>query len=192
MIDNTIDTKEQILQSTTELFAQGGYDGISMRKIALLSGIAPSVLYYYFKNKHVLLKEMFNKNNTLLGKDRNTLPQAKSASQMIEQRIRFQLDHAEQIVAILKYFLTYRSKFNKLPNNGYIPEKGYFHIEEALRYGVQTGEFANREIEEQAKVITHAINGFLLEYYPNIPKDEEKQALITTIHKFIMRSVLRV
>lgn len=188
MSPSNSNTKQKILKSTVSLFAQAGYEGISMRKIAKEAKIASSVLYYYFTDKDILLKYMFDTINSELGVSRSDLPKQKTASEMLKQRIRFQLEHAEQIVAVLKYYLTYRKQFQKNPT-GYVPQKAYLHIEEALHFGVTTGEFLNDEIEEQAKVITHAINGFILEYYPDVPHSDEQEKLVNTIHSFIIRAI---
>lgn len=181
-------TKDKIIQKAVRLFAHQGVDGLSMRKLADRSGIAQSVIYHHFKNKDVLLKYLFDTTNTKLGKLRAKLPQTQTSSQMLKQRITFQIDHAEEIVAVLKYFLTYRKEFEK-QNLGYVPEKAYLHIEEVLARGVKSGEFIEMDIAKEAKVITHAINGFILEYFPKKPTGKEKRELIESIHRFILRSI---
>ena len=57
--------------------------------------------------------------------------------------------------------------------------------------GVASGEFAINptKIEEEAKVVTHAINGFLLEYYPAIPNPKELKQVTKSIHTFLLRSL---
>src|SRR5271170_1419471 len=45
----------QILDFATEVFADKGYDGASMRDLSRLSGISLAGLYYYFKSKENLL-----------------------------------------------------------------------------------------------------------------------------------------
>jgi hypothetical protein len=64
-------------------------------------------------------------------------------------------------------------------------------MQEVIAYGVKTGQFTvhSADIPKQAKVAAHAINGFLLEYYPHIPKDSERNAVIDDIHHFIIRSL---
>lgn len=182
------ETKIEILKQATILFAGEGYEGLSMRILARKVRVAPSVLYYYFKDKDALLKSMFDFINTNLGIERSKLAQSKSTSDMLKQRIEFQLDHAEEIVAVLKFYLTYRKKFKKLPT-GFVPDKAYLHIEEVLTYGIEKKEIEPTDIQEQSKVMTHAINGFLLEYYPSIPTNDEKHQLIHVIHKFLWRAI---
>lgn len=182
------DTKQLVLQKTTALFASGGYESFSMRTLAEQIPIAPSVLYHHFKDKDALLKEMFDHLNTLLGKKRAQLPIPDSAAEMLKQRIAFQIDNQEAIVAVLKYYLAYRKSFKRF-KNGFVPDKSALHIEEVLLFGIDRGEFTISDIDDDAKVITHAINGFLLEYYPYTPKGKEKAELVNRIHDFLLRAL---
>lgn len=183
-------TKKLILKHAVSLFAQGGYAQFNMRTLARKVRIAPSVLYYYFPNKEALLKDMFDTINTELGVARNRLPLPSSMEDMLKQRIEFQLDHAEEIVAVLKFYLAYRKKFKKLPT-GFVPDKAYLHIEEVLEHGISRGEIISSNTKKDAKVLTHAINGFLLEYYPDIPSQQEKQELIDTIHRVLWKAITK-
>ena len=72
-----------------------------------------------------------------------------------------------------------------------LPPKAYLHIEEVLHKGVSTGEFSvpARRIEPLAKIITHSINGFLLEYYPYSPGAAERSKLVAELSDFTMRSL---
>src|SRR6516162_3685445 len=45
----------EILDYATEVFAEKGYEGASMRDLSRLSGISLAGLYYYFKSKEDLL-----------------------------------------------------------------------------------------------------------------------------------------
>ncbi len=181
-------TKNKILQKAIPLFASSGYDEFSIRPLAENIPVAPSVIYHYFKDKDELLKEMYEGLLKTLGKKRAKLPTPKTASEMLKQRIEFQIDNQETVVAILKYYLAYRKRFKKF-KNGFVPEKSALHIEEALRFGIKTKEFYVKDLEDDAKVITHAINGFLLEYYPVTPKGKEKKELIDRIFNFLIRAL---
>lgn len=183
-------TEEKIIQHTLTLVALSGYETFSMRQLAKAIGIVPSVLYHYFPDKDSLLKKVFDQTNTALGERRNLLPLRSNVTEMLRQRIQFQFDNAEAIVFVLKYYLAYRDTFRKLPT-GYVPEKAYLHIEEVLRFGVMKGEFLDEQLAEQAKVITHAINGFVLEYYPAQMSDEEKNNLVNSITLFIYRGIVK-
>lgn len=184
------DKKQEILSTAMKLFALQGSEGVSMRVLADQVGTASSVLYHYFPDKNVLLKEAYDVTNKSLGMHRANLPKTVSAVDMLRQRIIFQLDHAEEIVFVLKYFLTQRPQLPKI-KNGYVPEKATRHIEEVLEYGKNTGEFRVGNVAEDAKVITHAINGFVLEFYPATLTSKEKEALVNLIQKFLLRALTK-
>lgn len=183
-------TREIILKKTKKLFARNGYEGFSIRILANVSDVGLSSIYHFFKDKDVLLKEVFDKTNTQLGIERAKLSIPDTASQMLYERIIFQFKYIEDIVFVLKYYLHFRKNFKRL-QDGYVPTKAYLHIEEVLRAGVKSGEFTidEADIEKEAKVITHAINGYLLEYYPDRPKKSEIDEVVAPIHKFLMRSL---
>lgn len=186
----TINTKPTILRTAKRLFAVNGYEGFSMRTLAKESGVGLSSIYHFFNDKDEILKSIFNKTNSDLGIARAKLPKTDSAKAMLLERIKFQFEHIEDVVFVLKYYLHFRPDFVKL-NTGYLPDKGYTHIEEVLKQGVIKGEFciSASEISKESKVIAHAINGFLLEYYPHPPKKSELENITKSIHSFLIRSL---
>jgi AcrR family transcriptional regulator len=52
------DTKTHILKKAEQLFAQCGYDGVSMREIAEACDITKANIYYYFKDKDSLYMQV--------------------------------------------------------------------------------------------------------------------------------------
>jgi len=50
-------TKEEILESATPLFAEAGYNGVSMRRIAQAVGLNAASLYHHFPDKETLYIE---------------------------------------------------------------------------------------------------------------------------------------
>ncbi len=182
-------TKQKIYTAAKRVFALYGYDGLSMRRLAEQAGIALSVIYHHYADKDELLKEIFDTTRIQLGAERAKLPARTNASDMLYDRIVFQIDHAEDVVFILKYYLHYREKFGR-NDAGYIPVKAYLHIEEVLEAGLASGEFRiQNTIQKEAKIVTHAINGFLLEYYPIKVSAAEKRELATSIHDFVLRAI---
>ena len=182
-------TKAKIDSAAKQAFALYGYDGLRMRQLAQQAGVSLSVTYHYYQDKDSLLERLFAETVKLLGQKRQQLPQRSRAATMLKDRIGFQLDHAVDIVFILKYYLHYRDRYQANPT-GYLPETAYTHIKEVLRHGEAQNEWhLQQPIEQEAKVITHAINGFVLEYFPAPLAKTEKAALITSIHDFIVRAL---
>jgi AcrR family transcriptional regulator len=185
-----MNTRDKIIRNATQIMALHGANGVSMRKLATECAIAPSVLYHYFENKDYLLKDLFYEVSKNLGRERRKLTDADDPIVMLRQRIEFQIDHAEEIVAVLKYYMAYRETFPK-QEQGYVPDTAYLHIKEVLDRGIADGVFIPMDVDEEAKVIAHAINGFLLEYYPDKPEGDEREALINSIHRFVVRSIAK-
>lgn len=183
-----MDTKKRILNEALDIFALQGYEGLSMRSLAKNSGITPSVLYHHYQSKDSLLDELFKSINTELGIRRANLKSLKTATSLLRQRIEFQLNNSKEIIAILKYFIYFRSKFKRNPN-GFVPEKTSLHMEEVLKLGQKTSEFRIDNLKKQAKVMTHSVNGFIIEYFPHKFAESEKKALVNSLHTFIIRSL---
>ncbi len=181
-------TKNIILEKAVEIFARGGLGEFRIRLLAEQTGVVPSVIYHYFKDENTLLREMFDYTNTELGRLRALLPHRKTTIDMLKQRIEFQLDNADKIVAVLKYYLAFRKTFPKF-KGGYVPDKSALHMEEFLEFARAQGDYKTGNLSDDAKVMTHAINGFLLEYYPNTPQGADRRALIRRISNFLMRAV---
>jgi AcrR family transcriptional regulator len=178
----------QLLETAAQMYAQFGYADFSIRKLAARAGIAHSVIYHHYVNEASLLKAMFEYASSELGRRRKLLPDSRTAETMLRRRIEFQVDNAELIVAVLKYYLSHRLAF-EATGKGFVPDKSALHIEEVLEYGMRTGEFQVDNLADESKVIAHAINGFLLEYYPHAPSGEEKNELISRIHLFLMKAL---
>jgi AcrR family transcriptional regulator len=87
----------EILDYATEVFADKGYDGASMRDLSRLSGISLAGLYYYFESKEKLLYIIQQHTfATIVERLRERL----AASSDPEERIRiFVHNHVEYFVA---------------------------------------------------------------------------------------------
>lgn len=177
-----------IFEKAAEIFAQGGLRGFSIRLLSKNLGVVPSVLYHHFPSEETLLREMFNYLNTELGRKRSELPPSTNTSEMLKKRIAFQLENATAIVAVLKYYFAFRTTFTQT-HDGFLPDKSALHMEEVLQFAKINGEYKHLCLQNDAKVMTHAVNGFILEYYPYTLKESEKTELVNRIHDFLFRAL---
>ena len=53
-------TKDRILQVALKLFAQHGFEGARMEKLAAEVGINKASLYFHFKSKEEIFQELFH------------------------------------------------------------------------------------------------------------------------------------
>jgi len=182
------ESRKTIEQTAIAIFARGGYEALSMRTLAKESGVSLSSIYHFFSDKDVLLKALFDQINTKLGVDRRALTNRKSAYDALLDRVMFQFQHIEEVVFVLKYYLHFRPDFLRL-HNGFVPPKAYLHIDEVIQKAIDTGVYKGSDPTSDAKIITHAINGFLLEYYPDPPHGRELTQLSREITDFLYRSI---
>lgn len=183
-------TKQVIEQAAFELFAHNGYESVSMRKLAANSGVALSSIYHFFTDKDILLKQIFDTVGSELGQSRRHLPERATAKEMLVDRVDFQFQYIDKVVFALKYYLHYRTDFLRNPT-GFIPPKAYLHIDEVIAKGLETGEYVSGDPVRDAKIMAHAINGFLLEYFPDPPTGDERTKLVNDIATFLSRSMER-
>ncbi|MHC4841833.1 MAG: TetR/AcrR family transcriptional regulator [Planctomycetota bacterium] len=54
-----LDTKQRILKEGARLFAERGYDAVSVREVVESAGVKKPTLYYHFGNKEGLATEIF-------------------------------------------------------------------------------------------------------------------------------------
>ena len=54
------ETKEYIFRTAARLFANKGYNGVSMREISEESGVTKPTIYYYFGSKEGIYRELFD------------------------------------------------------------------------------------------------------------------------------------
>lgn len=188
MNEKSLDPRTIIVATTRRLLAEHGAVGLGMRQVAMSCSMSVSSLYHYFHDKDSLLKAVFDETNTQLGRLRADLPAQPTAAAKLQQLVEFQLDHAEEVVAVLKYYLAYRNLYQK-NDRGVLPEKAYLHMLEVVESGVASGEFEVRDSVSDAQVMTHAVNGYLLEYYPYILPQTEKNQLATKITNFLLRAL---
>jgi len=59
-MEDTMSTKEKILDAALTLFAENGYDGTSMEQIAIIAGIKAPSLYKHYKGKEDILNALID------------------------------------------------------------------------------------------------------------------------------------
>lgn len=178
-------SNDTIRRTAKQLFAQRGYDGVSMRVLAKESGVGLSSIYHFFADKDELLKAIYTETNTRLGVERKAMALKPSFELALVQLIDFQFDHMEDVVFVLKYYMHYRQDFAALPTKT-LPPKSTLHVEEILQQAVDNGEMklSQNMLERQARIIAHTINGFLLEFYPDMPDASERRTIANDIVSF--------
>lgn len=59
----SLETKEKLFQTAVRLFAEDGFEGTTMRKIAQKAEMAPGAIYYYFESKESVVQEYYRRSH---------------------------------------------------------------------------------------------------------------------------------
>lgn len=180
--------EQQILHSVRKLFSRSGSHGMSMRLLAKELQLAPSVLYHYFQNQDDLMYQMYRFTNYEVGLRRAALPKQRTVRQQFAQLIQFQFDNAESVVAVLKFYLVFRDSFAQSEHKT-LPKEAAKHVTEVLQFGIEQGVY-RPDCLDDAKIIAHSINGYLLEHFPYDIEQQKLQKLIDHLVRFFEQPLL--
>lgn len=179
---------EAIMLITKKIAALEGIEAISMRRLASDLETSPSNLYNYYEHKESLLEETFESTQKSIRQSLQDLPPVSDIDELLEQRIRFSLDHALEIVYLLRFFLHFKHHFPE-HDQGFVPSRAYRHITEVIEKGIKQNEYHSESPDQDAKVIVHAVNGFILEYFPHLDDPNHKTTVAQAITSFVTRAL---
>ncbi|MCF8110588.1 MAG: TetR/AcrR family transcriptional regulator [Desulfobacteraceae bacterium] len=159
------DRKNAIIDAATRLFAQKGFSETSTAEIAENAGVAHGTLFYHFKNKQGIIREIFSRSGSVyLAELHRTLEDYNSGIEKIEAAIRLSKDyskrHRQQILIFLRMFPDLK--------DAETPEKKLIDsvrtrftdmIKQSLAQGKQDGTIECMDTEATARVINSLIFG---------------------------------
>ncbi len=95
--------REEILGIAADLFAQKGFNGVSVAELGAACGFSGPALYRHFRSKHAMLAEMLvSISNELVEVGRQRVREAGSPAEaldsLIDWHVSFALDHKSLIV----------------------------------------------------------------------------------------------
>lgn len=93
-----MNTKEKIFLTAAELFSKSGYDSVSVREICDAAGITKPVLYYYFKDKESLLKELIEETFRI-------------GDELKQKYFKEENDFFENIYAVIKIYKVFLKRY---------------------------------------------------------------------------------
>jgi len=92
--------RERILDAAERLFAEGGFDGVSMRAVAAAAGVGVPLIVYHFETKQGMYRAIFERYQAVLDARLAALRQAPAPGQdAIEHIVRAFVQPAVQIHA---------------------------------------------------------------------------------------------
>lgn len=139
------DTKTKIFLVAARLIAEKGYNGVSMREISEQSEVSKPTIYYYFKSKEEIYKELVNVGlNYVFGMlkeiETSDMPYKKRLVQLMKKNFQLCLKHPE----FTKFFFSLLTFADAMPFLKIfaleVQEKGKI-LSAMIRKGIDAGEF---------------------------------------------------
>ncbi len=184
------DNRLRIIAAARTLFAQAGYDGVSMRKIAQLADCSPAALYQLFPGKRQLLLhlwgEVFTQLIEALEACYRDTPPAGRLSAMCLMLIDFWLARPDDYLAI---FLV-EDRPDTEEDSHFVESFDLPRRLEVLRTAIveaqARGELRAEDPHEQQSVLLCGVQGVLMNFitipeYPWGDRDAIKRAMIRSL-----------
>lgn len=166
-LDNETTTKATIFRAAARLFAEKGYNGVSMREISELSRVTKPTIYYYFGNKEGIYKALIKEALTYHTEDlkkisKLNIPVKQKLVELMKRRFQVSCRHPELTKFVLEVFHHYEN----LPCfNGFKKEvESHGKIfTDMIQEGIKSGEFgASAKPELAVQVIGGVLMHFLI------------------------------
>lgn len=159
--------KTAIIDTATRLFAENGFAETSTAEIAEKAGVAQGTLFYHFKNKQGIIREIFSRAGSVyLTELRKTIAGRDTGISQIEAALRFNDEysrhHRQQILIFLRIFP------DQLKEDSHSPEKEFIDsiqqqviaiLRQSLNAGIADGTIECGDVEETACVLNSLIFG---------------------------------
>ena len=119
MMNDQENTIEKIKQTALDEFFMHGYNKASLRMICSRAGVTTGAMYFYFKNKEALFREIFEPLVVQYEELLVRYMESELGTQLDVQMMRFILEHRKEAVVILEKaqgscYEMYRSKAEEL------------------------------------------------------------------------------
>ncbi|MFC0272583.1 TetR/AcrR family transcriptional regulator [Metabacillus herbersteinensis] len=177
-------TRDMIMDAARDLFAQNGYQNVSMRQIAKVLGYSHGSIYYHFKNKaelfYALVQKYFHMLDEILDAImKQELPSKEKLQQVLLGFIEFGLTHQSHYEIM---FLIKDEEVRNFINQG--PIKSY----EKFAQSVNSLCDSKVTIQEIWSIFL-SLHGFVIQYCQHVNTYEDVKDMAKAHVKFLMRAV---
>ena len=143
-------TREKILDAALTLFNNEGTAAVSTNHIAEAASISPGNLYYHFRNKEEIIRELFERlsaaNDAAFSLPQDKLPTLNDLQTMVKTNYKilwqYRFAHRE-LAALLRADEELRTRFLSVRKRGF---EGFGHLFQAF---TQAGVFKTQSIPEE-------------------------------------------
>ncbi|MFO7974015.1 MAG: TetR/AcrR family transcriptional regulator [Candidatus Hydrogenedentota bacterium] len=159
--DGVNGAEARLLEGALTVFSEKGYEGASVREIIEEAGVTRPVLYYYFKNKEDLFRQLVRKYLAEMVKEMDTvLERVEGCRACLETLICTAFERAEQnldVVRLLVHVIFFPPGQGPDMTNEPLLEERFVRLVRVMQDGLDSGELAGGDPEALAL----AFNAFM-------------------------------
>jgi AcrR family transcriptional regulator len=159
--------RTKILDAARELFAEHGYEAVTMRQIAERIEYTPTAIYYHFKDKDALIRELCDADYSALAEEFHKIAAVANPKQRLREMgrayARFALEHPNHYRLM---FMTAHppGDLSPIEKRGKPDQDAYaalvWTVGQAAAAGALRPEYS-RDVELTAQVIWAAVHGII-------------------------------
>lgn len=140
-----LETRKKIFNSAISLFAEKGYDNVTVDEIVARAGTSKGAFYIYFKTKYQVVVKQFEEIDNHYAKIQKSLRKYKTASDKLLFLVNSQLVFALQNMGLDVITTVYKSQLNKGEEKAVINTKRHLYkaVNDIIEEGQNNGEFRN-------------------------------------------------
>ena len=152
--------RQLILKAAMELFAKGGYENVTMRRIAEKIEYSPGTIYLYFKNKNDIMLQLCYQGFEQLLALQEELDQVSHPLQRLSIGGRYYISFALENPELYELMFSTEEIVQKPPpGEESIPLKSFRKFEKHVRKCMDVGVFSGGDAEATTIALWAALHG---------------------------------
>lgn len=156
--------KQSICDAAMRVVARKGVKNVTVQDIADEAGVAKGTIYIYFQSRDEILgRAMDSAVEQLLGKLANACQGCRSFRDILEQRVRTQLEHFEENRDFFRMYLAMSEPLGEKRLRKHATYRTFLaQLEELLREAIERREIRDASVERLAVAISSVVRDIVL------------------------------
>ena len=152
--------RQRILKAAMELFAKGGYDNVTMRRMAEKIEYSPGTIYLYFKNKNDIMLQLCYQGFEQLLALQEELDQVSQPLERLSIGGRYYISFALENPELYELMFSTEEIVQKtVPDEESVPLKSFRKFEKHVQKCMDVGVFSGEDAEATTIALWAALHG---------------------------------
>lgn len=183
--------RQEIFDAASELFAQEGYQNVSMRKIAERIEYSPTTIYLYFKDKTELLKYICEETFAKLGEQIREITEpekdeVKSLRKGLRAYVDFGLAHPNHYEVVFNMPIFNEPHDDEYKYEGSMGQRTFDYLRSQVAACVEAGKLKKDDVDKMSQILWAGVHGVVSLMnnhldFPFVEKNKLVDSLIETM-----------